>query len=400
MPNRDTLRGDRTNPAGPTAIDRRTLLKLASGAGMALAAVAVPGAEGALAGLQDTGTPPAMPMATPALGPQADGSALWKVAVGGMDMENAIEYHGFFPGEITINAGDSIWFAWEMPMFHTVTFPGPEAVPAILVPDPEMTGPATPGALPKLIINPVVVTGAGGNAVDGSQLVSTAVDVFSDPTAPWVFTFPTAGSYDYFCVPHASVMQGRVIVQEAGAAYPADQAAYDQMAADAIAALQAEGMAQIEQFSTPAQSEKEGGGTLWEVAAGAGGDSQTRVQRFLPDEITIAVGDSIKYINQSPGEPHTVSFLGEGEEAPIDTIEESFADGTPKLVQSMETFLPSGGNTWSGTGFLNSGFTGIPELGLPMEFEVLFDTAGEYIVYCILHGTPDGERMAGRVIVQ
>ncbi len=66
----------------------------------------------------------------------------------------------------------------------------------------------------------------------------------------------------------------------------------------------------------------------------------------------------------------------------------------------METFLPSGGNVWSGTGFVNSGFMGIPELGLPMEFEVLFDTPGEYIYYCILHGDPEGGRMAAKLIVE
>ena len=221
-------------------------------------------------------------MATPALGAQADGSTLWKVAIGGMDMENEIEYHAFFPGEITINAGDSIWFSYDMPMFHTVTFPGPEELPSIFIPDPEAEAPATPSAAPKLIYNPIMFTGAGEWVVDGSQLVSSPNNVFSDPTVPWIFTFPTAGTYDYFCFPHASVMQGKVVVQEAGSELPADQAAYDQMAADAMAALQAEGLAQIEQFSTPAQTEKDGGGTLWEVATGAGGLSQVRVQRFLP----------------------------------------------------------------------------------------------------------------------
>ncbi len=340
-------------------------------------------------------------MAVPAVGPQDDGTNLWRVVVGGMDMENEIEYHTFFPGEITINAGDSIWFAYEMPMFHTVTFTSVEEAPPILIPDPEAEAPATPdpAAMPKLILNPIMMTGAGGNVVDGSELVSSAGDVFSDPSVPWIFSFPTPGTYDYVCIPHAFNMQGRVIVQEAGSDLPADQAAYDQIASEAMAALQADGLAQIEMYSTPAQSEKADGGTLWEVAAGAGGPTSVRVMRFLPHDIEITVGDSIKYVIQSEGEPHTATFVGEGEEPPADLIEETFADGSPKLVQSMETFLPQGGNTWSGTGFVNSGFMGIPALGLPMEWEVLFDTPGEYIVYCILHGGPDGSRMAGTVTV-
>jgi plastocyanin len=388
---------------------RRRMLQLLGATGLAVTATSALTRQvfaggsaarfGGLSRFQD-GTPEAMPMATPVIGAQADGSTLWKVLVGGMDMENAIEYHGFFPGEITINAGDSIWFAYDMPMFHTVTFPGPEEVPAILIPDPEAEASGTPAAgPPKLILNPIVVTGAGGNMVDGSQLVSSPVDVFADPSIPFVFTFPTAGTYDYFCVPHASVMQAKVIVQEAGSELPMDQAAIDALAAEQQAAVHEIGLADIAKYSEPVSTEREDGTTLWEVAAGAGGATQARVQRFLPSPIEIAVGDTVKFINQSEGEPHTISFLGEGETAPEDTLVEQFADGTPKLVQNMETFLPQGGNTWSGTGFLNSGFTGIPQLGLPMEFEVTFDTEGEFIVYCILHGTPDGQRMAAPLIV-
>ncbi|MCC6945471.1 MAG: hypothetical protein IT335_12885, partial [Thermomicrobiales bacterium] len=312
----------------------------------------------------------------------------------------AVEYHGFFPGEITVNAGDSIWFAYDMAMFHTVTFPDADGAPPIFIPDPEAetSGTAEAGP-PKLILNPLLLTGTESRSVDGSQLVSTPNDVFDMSGSPWILTFPAAGTFDYVCIPHASVMQGRVVVQEAGSDLPSSQADYDQLGAEQIAALLADGLAQIELYSAPAHSEKADGGNLWEVAAGAGGPGQVRVQRFLPDEITISVGDSINYTIQSEGEPHTVTFLGEGAEAPIDTLEESFADGTPKLVQNMETFLPSGGNTWNGSGFLNSGFMGIPAIGLPMQFEVLFDTPGEYVVYCILHGGPDGGGMAGRVIV-
>ena len=89
----------------------------------------------------------APPAATPQIGAQADGSTLWKVVIGGMEMDAPIEYHGFFPGELTINAGDSVWFSEAMPMFHTVTFPGAEEIPPIFVPDPEVDA-STPVAGP------------------------------------------------------------------------------------------------------------------------------------------------------------------------------------------------------------------------------------------------------------
>ena len=374
-------------------MSRREVMRIAGGLGLAGAGLPILGRQS-----RAQEASPA-PMVTPVVGPQADGTNLWKIVVGGMDMENKVEYHGFFPGEITINAGDSIWFAEEMPMFHTVTFPAGSELPPILIPDPEIDPATAAAGPPKLILNPIMMTGAGGTSVDGSQLVSTAGDVFGDGT-PWVFTFPTAGTYDYVCIPHVSVMRAKVVVQEAGSALPMDQAGIDAAAAEQIALLQAQGLAEIEKYSAPASTKRDDGTTLWEVALGAGGATQVRVQRILPDVMEITAGDSIKYINQSEGEPHTVSFIGAGETPPEDTIVEAFADGSPKLVQSMQTFMPQGGNTWSGTGWLNSGFTGIPELGLPMEYEILFDTPGEYVPYCVLHGSAAGEGMAGKLTVK
>jgi plastocyanin len=113
----------------------------------------------------------------------------------------------------------------------------------------------------------------------------------------------------------------------------------------------------------------------------------------------VTVGDTIKYINQSEGEPHTVSFIGAGEAPPEDTLVEAFADGLPKLVINPLSFFAQGGNVWSGTGWLNSGYMGIPQLGLPMEFEVTFDTPGDYGVFCRLHGDESGGGMAGKVKV-
>jgi plastocyanin len=376
-------------------MNRRDIVRVMGGLGLATAGVVVLGKRAAA--YQEA---PASPVATPQIGPQADGTNLWKVVVGGMDPENGIEYHAFFPGEITINAGDSIWFAEEMPMFHTVTFPGAEEFPGIIVPDPEAAASGTPAAgPPQLIINPVAIMGAGDTTVDGSQLDSTTVDAFAPPGTQWIFTFPTAGEYEYGCIPHGSVMRGKVTVQEAGSALPKDQAAYDAEAADALAALQEQGLAEIEKYSAATPVAGSGGGTVHEVAVGAGGTTQARVQRFLPDEITVKAGDTIKYVHKAEGEPHTATFVGAGETPPEDTLVESFADGSPKFVINTQTFLPQGGNTFSGTGYVNSGYMGIPQIGLPMEWEVTLDTPGEYVVYCILHGGADGTGMAGKVIV-
>jgi plastocyanin len=63
------------------------------------------------------------------------------------------------------------------------------------------------------------------------------------------------------------------------------------------------------------------------------------------------------------------------------------------------TFLPQGGNSFDGTGYLNSGYMGIPEVGLPSEFTATFSAAGEYTYYCVLHGDAQGGGMAATLRV-
>ena len=77
--------------------------------------------------------------------PQADGSTLWHVKVGDMKMEELIELHTFFPNEITISAGDSIWFDFGMGGFHTVSFLSGGDLPPIFIPDPEEGTPTAGG---------------------------------------------------------------------------------------------------------------------------------------------------------------------------------------------------------------------------------------------------------------
>lgn len=386
-------------------LTRRQALRLLGALGLtALGAAKVAGSAGAaMSRLQPAGTPVAPP-----LGPRADGTNLWKVLVGGMDMANDIHLHGFFPGEVTINAGDAIWFDMAMPGFHTVTFTSGAAAPSIIVPDVVDGVPVTvEGGLPKLILNSEVIFPAGGDRYDGTGYLNSGADVFRTPDqGPYVVTFTQPGTYDYVCVPHETVMKGRIVVQDAGAARPYDLAAFEAMAADQIAKLVADGKALIDQHLQATTEPKADGTTTWDVAAGLGGDIQARVLRFLPGDVTIKVGDTVRWANRPAGEPHTVTFLG-GEEQPEDTIVEPQPAGPPKFVQSYRTLLPAGDATFDGVGFRNSGFIGLAgaeaeQLGLGDSYELTFTKPGEYPYYCILHaaGPEDAEGgMVGKVIV-
>ncbi len=392
-----------TDAGGANRVSRRRALQLAGGLGLAVTGGAVCAASSSATGgagtdhghaLLQAATPPAV--ATPEPGAREDGTHLWHVKVGGMHMEHLIDVQAFLPGEITINAGDAIWFEFgHMPGFHTVTFTSGQEAPPLFLPDADAATPAD--GPPVLVVNPDVLFPVGGDTYDGSGYVNSGADILRDPTSPpVVLTFTQPGTYDYLCVVHATVMKAQVIVQEAGADLPHDQAAYDQMAEEQFAALIEEGLAATEAYAEPIVTARDDGTTLWDVAAGAG-EGQARVFRMLPDVIEIEVGDTIRWVNHSPGEPHTVTFLG-GEEPPQDIVVEPQPEGPPKLIQNNLTLLPQGGAVFSGTGYHNSGFMGPEFVGIE-AYELTFDTPGEFDYLCILHGRPDGTGMAAKVIV-
>ena len=168
------------------------------------------------------------------------------------------------------------------------------------------------------------------------------------------------------------------------------------------AALIEEGRAERARHERATATRRDDGTTLWEVAAGVG-EGQARVFRFLPDTLAVKTGDTVRWVNRSKTEPHTVTFLGAGAEQPEDILVEPQPSGPPTLVQNPLTLFPQGGRVYGGEGYVNSGFLG--ELnGQPLPggpaFELTFDTAGEYPYYCVLHASgPVGPGMAGTITV-
>jgi len=216
-----------------------------------------------------------------------------------------------------------------------------------------------------------------------------------------MLTFTAPGTFEYQCIPHGAVMKATVVVQEAGAERPEDQAAIDARAEQERAALIEEGMAEIAEYAEATSTARDDGSTLWEVAAGVG-EGQARVMQFLPNALEIKAGDTVRWVNHSKTEPHTVTFLGAGAEQPEDTIEPQ-PSGPPKIVLSPLLLFPQGGDVYSGEGLFNSGYMG--ELNgepLPggLDYELTFDTAGEFPYYCALHASgPEGPGMVGTITV-
>ena len=343
---------------------------------------------------------------TPPLGEQPDGTHLWRVRVAGMDEENLIDTQAIFPKELTINAGDAVLFEFPTPPgFHTVTFLSGQDVPALTIPDKAAGTPAAspPAGPPTLIINPMAAFPSGATTYDGTGFVNSGLDVIRLPgDPPFMLTFTTPGTYEYQCIPHGVVMKATVVVQEAGSALPEDQAAADARGEQERAALIAEGEAEIAEYAEAIATARDDGSTLWEVAAGAG-EGQARVMQFIPNSLEIKAGDTVRWVNYSKTEPHTVTFLGAGVEQPEDIAVEPQPSGPPKIIQNPLTLFPQGGEVYDGEGYFNSGFLG--ELnGQPLPggpaYELTFDTPGDHPYYCILHASgPEGPGMAGRITV-
>lgn len=383
-------------------LSRRALIRLTSALGLTGAgAVALGMSRPAWAATVQEGTPPGggepPPMATPVLGERPDGTRVWRVQAGAFDEAEMVEAMGFFPGEITISAGDTIFF--DIRGFHTATFLSGQERPLLGVPD-EMTGtPVTSG--PRAIVNPAAGFPAGGSTYDGTGYVNSGTP---DPSAPpFTLTFTAPGSFDYLCLVHPQ-MKGRVVVQEAGSELPMDQSSYDQLGTEQAEVLLAEGRALIQQQggATPVAGS---GGAVHEVSVGLGGDN-VEVLQFLPRELTINSGDTVRWTNPSMHEPHTVTFLG-GDEPPEFILVEPQEGGPPTLVFNPLALFPVGGDTFDGTGLTNSGALGeelaefYEEFPRATTYELTFTAPGEHHYYCVFHsGGPDDEHgMVGTITV-
>jgi plastocyanin len=289
--------------------------------------------------------------------PAPDIPQTWNINTGGSEQSQAIQALDFYPNSITIHVGDTVTWNNSTSIPHTVSIP--------------VSGQTPPAGPP----NPAPV---GGSVFDNTAYISSG---FITPGKTYSVQFTKPGTYAYFCLVHQPEMDGQVIVIPAGNPLPASASQYAATAsADLAVDLQA-GLASIQTFPYAA------GGT--HLAAGISPGlpgtkpSQSTVMRFLDDttmnsSITVPVGTSITWTNDSNNVPHTVTFPAVGQQPP---------GGSPDQVP------PSGGSTYDGTTLTNSGV--IPP---GKSYSLTFTTPGTYTYYCLFHDGPTG--MIGTVTVK
>ncbi len=123
----------------------------------------------------------------------------------------------------------------------------------------------------------------------------------------------------------------------------------------------------------------------WQVKVGAqSSDKGLQANAFGPSTLTVNVGDTVNWTLTAF--VHTVSFLSGGSRPPDAVQDES---GRPLFNPAIA--FPSGGPTYAGTGFVNSGMLAEPGA----KFALTFTQAGTFEYVCLLH-----PGMAANVVVQ
>ncbi len=285
------------------------------------------------------------------------GPQTWPVYTGGSELSSAVQALDFYPHTITIHAGDTL--AWTNPTTipHTVSIPQAGQMPP--------AGPPNPAPV-------------GGHVFNNTAYISSG---FLANGKTYAVQFTTPGTFAYYCLVHQPEMTGAIVVLSASAALPMTESQYAAVAgSDLVNDLQA-GVASVQSFPYVSGGTHLAAG----ISPGVPGTkpSQPTVLRFLDDKtmnasITVSVGTTVTWTNQSNNVPHTVTFPIAGQAPP---------SGPPDKVP------PSGGSTYDGTVLTNSGV-----MPPGSSYSLTFAKAGTYTYYCLFHDGPTG--MIGTVIVQ
>jgi plastocyanin len=282
---------------------------------------------------------------------RADTGVQWQVDVGAESKDMAIQVAYFFPGDLTINAGDTVTWNFKTGEIHSVNF--------------------------------FAGTGSGG-PVDSP--------VSAKGAQPFSLKFDQAGDYNYGCDIH-TFMKGVVHVQATGSAYPHDKKYYQHQSQEQKHQLLDEGRDLKSHASDNAKEDSHKG----QVTAGIGVAHDTGsifIMRFMKRTLNVKVGDTVTWSNLDPEAPHSITFNMD------------FANPFPDAAfpAGLDIVGPPGHATMNATTQqVNSGFlwaAPFPNLPPPAyvgtTFQVKFTQPGTYNYKCELH---DNLGMTGTIKV-
>jgi len=308
--------------------------------------------------------PPTMGGTAQTLFANAAAPVTWNVGTGTSSNAYALQGLDYYPKTITVDAGDSIAYSVASGSggdAHTISFvPAGQPIPS-------------PG-------DPRNFQPAGGTAIDGTKFVNSGI-LFGGQV--FTYHFPRPGTYRILCLFHEPAMESTVVVQRAGTPYPHTASFYAHVSADDRWDDLGAARQSISLFPF-----RNGGTTL---AAGISPGltsrppSESTVLRYLDSNkasdlptagnITIRVGTTLTWVNESSNEPHTVTIVHAG------------ATDLPNIAPDPAF----GGHVFDGTHDVNSGtFVG------GQRFSARFTRVGRFLYGCLYH---DNSRMEAWVTV-
>jgi plastocyanin len=245
----------------------------------------------------------------------------------------------YTPHTIQIYVGDTVtWRNNSLLEPHTITF-GPSKLLAQLAKKTILTEPQESGP-PQLVLNPQAALPTRVATYDGTGFANSGLLAKGQR---WSLAFTRPGVYHYHCLLHFPEMSGTVVV------HPRPTASH-----------------------------------LYQVRSGYGAVNTSYADAFFPDNLRIHVGETVRW---SSGGFHTVAF------APASVIQQlrkqlilpvPQKNGPPTLVLNPKAMYPTGGSTYDGKGFWNSG------LLLTRSAQLTFTRPGVYHYGCLIHPGMDG----------
>jgi plastocyanin len=299
-----------------------------------------------------------------ALPGRAQDAAQWSVVVGRETDDHAVQGQSYFPLVLTIVAGDTVRWTLGTQASHTVTFlsrqPGP--INPLLLPDG------------RSVMNPALEYAQGGSTYEGARYTNSGM--LSARASTYDLTFSTPGVYPYVCLLHRG-MEGTIVALPSGSQPPKTWAEYRALGEQEWAVVRARGEGLAQSAPTVAEPAP-GNATNYYISSGFGAN-HVSLLRFLPQELTVRVGDTVTWVQSDPQEVHTVTFPEADSPVALTTTDTS-SFGPPVTLYDPQATQPQGGPVHRGVGYYNSGI-----MQPFARYTLTFLQPGTYAYLCIPH---------------
>jgi len=214
-------------------------------------------------------------------------------------------------------------------------------------------------------------------AFDGISLTVTTVLLEGQSIA--ITINAPAGVYQYRCLFHPLMIGYIKVLDPNSKVKSKTKVSSNADIRDAILAQQELADANLEMLyeaaSSPIQDPNVPAYVNWEVYLGYG-NGLGSLLAFIPNTLNISVGDTIRFINYDPYQPHSVTFDAGG--SPI-------ADGTNGQDFTVPDNSTAFASDWVDYGYAQSG-TAPPFTIAASAIDITFNGGGYYFIYCGVHG--------------